>query len=103
LPRASESMVAVGGTAVGDEDEQRTATWVADRGDPEHLRGLEQPFGQWRAPTGWQRLQPSYGGLHAAGRRQGDRGSGAGERDQADGVATLVGIQQERDDRGLHL
>ena len=98
-----ERLVAVGRSAVGDEHEQRASARVADRGDPQYVGRLQQPFGERRSTTGRQRLQPPYGGLDAARRRQRDGRLGAGERDEPDRVAPLVRVEQQRDDRRLHL
>ena len=73
LVGAGERVVAVGGAAVGDDDQQRAATRVADVLEAQRLGGLEQALGQRRASAGGQLVEPGGGDVDRGRRRQRER------------------------------
>ncbi len=100
--RIPDRVGAAGRPAVGDQDEQRAAAGVADAFGAEHLVRAKQTGRERGAPAGRQRGQPGRRGLDRERRRQREIGRAAPERDHADLVPALVGVEQQGQHRALH-
>ncbi len=81
--------------------QQRAPGGSRSRSTRSTSRARQQPGGQRGAAAGRQPLQPGRARLDRRGRRQRQLGPGAAEGDQADLVAPLVGVQQQRQHRAL--
>ena len=91
------------GTTVGDDDEQRPSTRIAQSFPLHHLGRLHQPFGERCPPAGRQVVESLGRDLDRTGWRKGDLGRLVTEGDDADAVAPPVGIEQQRQDGRLDL
>ena len=91
------------GPAVGDEDQEKGVPGMPGLLLAQQFPGQEEGMGQGGLAAGGQVRQIALGHLDAMGKGQGHPGLAAPEDDEPHPLPLLVGVDQERQDRGLGL
>lgn len=103
LLRAAQGVGAARRPPVGDEDDEGALVPVTDPLELEHPGHLGQALGERGPPAVPQLREPGGGRVDRGGRGQDELRAGTAEGDEADPVAPLVGVEEEGEDRRLHL